>query len=470
MDRRDVLKLLSLAGLAAVSPAGISAVSAAEPKYTGPYWIMLNAGGGYDPTIVIDPKGGTKDADGKFTKESVNHFEAGERVDVGPFKVAPVNWEEDFGGTPVELYSSERFVKDHQDRLLVINGVDTQTNNHEVGNRVTWSGKTNDGQPALAALIAALGSQDKDLPLAFLSNGGYDTTGGVVALARSEANLRVVQRVAYPNIINVENIGNMDNPPTPFFTNETASRIQAAQAERLQAMRDQATLPVFKTGLGSLFLARQGTGSLSALADELQGLKAVTVPSAFPDEFAGLNDNAFGGDFRGLLQQVQLALHAFHAGVAVSANLNIGGFDTHSDHDNGQTRQMMKLLKGFDYIWKLAKELGIDNNLYVVVGSDFGRTPYYNDGNGKDHWNVTSMMMAGPKIEGNRVIGASDEKFKPMRVNPANVSEVLPDSDTKGVRIQPVHIHRELRRIAGLAGTPLDNAWPLPGDSLPLLA
>lgn len=468
MNRRDVLKLLSLAGLAAISPVGISGVSAAEPKYTGPYWIMLNAGGGWDPTMVCDPKGGTLDANGDYTDESVNHFE--QAIDMAPFKVAPTNWAEDFGGTVVELYSAQKFVQEHKSRIVVINGVDTKTNNHEVGNRVTWSGKSEDGQPALAALIAAAGSKDKDLPLAFMSSGGYDNTAGVVALARSEANLRVVQRVAYPNVINVENIGNADDPPTQFFSNETASRIQAAQAERLKSMQARSSLPVFKTGMGSLLLARQGTGSLGALADELQNVKGVTVPTAFPDEFTGLADNAFGGDFRGLLQQAQLALHAFHAGVAVAANLNIGGFDTHSDHDNSQSRQLMKLLKGFSYIWKLAAELGIDNNLYVVVGSDFGRTPFYNEGNGKDHWNVTSMIVAGPQIEGNRVIGATDDTFKPMRVDPNDVNKVLPDDDKAGVRIEPHHIHRELRRLAGLEGTPLDNEWGLAGDSLPLFA
>src|SRR5687767_3372431 len=111
MNRRDVLKLLSLAGLAAICPVGISGVSAAEPKYKGPYWIMLNASGGWDPTLLCDPKGGTLNADGDFTADSVNHFETS--LNVGPFKVAPVSHSADFGGTLVELYSSQKFVQDH---------------------------------------------------------------------------------------------------------------------------------------------------------------------------------------------------------------------------------------------------------------------------------------------------------------------------------------------------------------------
>ncbi len=466
MNRRDVLKLLGLAGLAAVCPVGVSSVSADEPKYKGPYWIMLNAGGGWDPTILCDAKGGTLDNEGQFTDSSVNHFE--KPLDIGPFKVGPVAWSQDFGGTDVELYSSERFINDHKSRILVVNGVDTMTNNHEVGNRVTWAGRPEEGTPALAALLAAHGAKDKDLPLAFMSSGGYDNTAGVVALARSEADLRVVQRVAYPNIGDVENIGNPDDPPTSFFSNETAARIQAAQAERLQAMQKATKLPALKAGMGALLLARQGTGSLGALADELANVEGVTVETAFP-EFAGLGDNAFGGDFRNLLEQAQLSLHAFHAGVAVAANLSIGGFDTHSNHDNDQTRQMMKLLKVYDYIQILAATLGIENNLFVVIGSDFGRTPYYNDGNGKDHWNVTSMILSGPGIEGNRVVGATDAEYKPMRVDPGNVNTVLPDDDKKGVRIEPHHVHRELRRVAGFAGTDLDKQFGLAGDSLKIL-
>jgi uncharacterized protein (DUF1501 family) len=128
----------------------------------------------------------------------------------------------------------------------------------------------------------------------------------------------------------------------------------------------------------------------------------------------------------------------------------------------------MKLLKTFDYIFALAKQLGIDNNLYVVIGSDFGRTPYYNDGQGKDHWNVTSMVVTGPGIAGNRVVGATDAGFKPMRVSPKDVSKVLDDSDASGARIEPAQVHMELRRVAGLTGSDLDKTWGIPGDTLPL--
>jgi hypothetical protein len=470
MNRRDVLKLLSLAGLAAVCPVGVRNVSADENnKYQGPYWLMLNAGGGWDPTMLCDPKGGKlKSADADPTKyeswtdDSVNHYL--KPIDVGSFKAADVSFENN-GST---LYTAERFFKDHGSEILVVNGIDTTTNNHEVGNRITWSGRTVDGQPAFAALAAALGAQNKDLPLAFMSAGGYDATAGVVALARAESDPRVVQRVAYQNVINVENLGNMQDPAKQFFSNDTMARIQAAQSERLKALQTAETLPIVKSGMGALLLARNGTGSLGSLADELSKVDEVTLANAFPGEFDGVDDNNFGGDFRGLLLQAQLTMHAFHAGVAVAGNLSIGGFDTHSNHDQQQGQQMIKIARAFDYIMRQAKLLGIDKNLYVVIGSDFGRTPTYNDGRGKDHWNITSMVFTGPSIQGGRVIGATTDKFGPMKVDPKDTSKLLSDDDTNGVRIDPSHVHHELRRVAGLNGTDLDKAWGIPGDPINL--
>src|SRR4029450_4419422 len=123
---------------------------------------MLNAGGGWDPTILCDPKGGKyrdpADPTKGFSADSCNPFLESGKAQIGPFTAAPSAYSEDMNGTPVELYSSKQFLTEWGSKLLVLNGVDTTTNNHEVGNRVTWSGRTQDGQPALAALLAAMGS------------------------------------------------------------------------------------------------------------------------------------------------------------------------------------------------------------------------------------------------------------------------------------------------------------------------
>ena len=90
-------------------------------------------------------------------------------------------------------------------------------------------------------------------------------------------------------------------------------------------------------------------------------------------------------------------MSCFAAGVSVCANLSIGGFDTHGNHDTSHIPRLQQIIQAVTFAREEAERIGIaDTN--IVVGSDFARTPYYNDGNGKDHWSISSMMMMGSDI------------------------------------------------------------------------
>jgi len=75
--------------------------------------------------------------------------------------------------------------------------------------------------------------------------------------------------------------------------------------------------------------------------------------------------------------------------------------------------------------------------MVVVMQSEMGRTPTYNQGNGKDHWSIGSIMFLGPGIKGNRVIGATDEKQFHVPLDP----QTLAIDKDKGIRVRPEHIH-----------------------------
>lgn len=449
MDRRRFLKVAGLAGLSVMAPLGLREGSASQAKYPGPYWIMVNAGGGWDPTITFDPKGG-KDMD----RTSVNQsYAPGEITSSGNIPHAPTALMA--GG--VLAASCGSFLDAHHDRIMVMNGIDTTTNNHDAGSRTIWSGQLSEGYPSFAALVAALALEKMDLPMAYLSNGGYDSTGGLLPLTRVSGT-DAIQRLAYTNIRDPN-----DAKSELYHSNATASRIQAAQSARLQSMQGRQSLISARNAMGSLFLARSSNGGLSALGEALKGkalVKIGDVPklNLIPDDNKGDL-----GDAERLMQQAQIALYAFKTGVAVSANLDIGGFDTHSNNDNQQTSQQMQILVALDYLYSQLEVMGLADKTYVLVGSDFGRTPYYNDADGKDHWNITSMLLSGPKIPGNVVIGGTDAEFKPKTVNTKTLA-----TDGTGVRIEPRHIHAGLRKIAGLTGTDLDTQFPLIGEPLPL--
>ena len=443
MDRRRFLQAAGLAGLSVMAPIGARSVRADSRRYKGPFWVMVNAGGGWDPTMLCDPKGGAA-KDPTSVNQTYTPSQIGQ---AGNISYAPTSYSDN----DVVVQTAQAFFEAHHDRLLVLNGVDTTTNNHDSGSRTVWSGQLAEGYPSFAALVAAHATAATPVPLAFLSNGGYDVTSGVISLTRV-GSTDSIQKLAYTNIRDPN-----DAKSDTYHTPATASRIAAAQSGRIQSMAGKQTLPTLATSMNELYLARNSDDGLARLGEALKNTTPVTT-SQFPDL-----DGTNLGDLQSLMRQAQLALVAFSAGVAVSANMDFGGFDTHSNHDQNQGRQMMVLMRGIDYLFKQIDAMGLTDQVYVMVGSDFGRTPYYNSGNGKDHWNITSVMLSGPKIPKDKVIGTTDKGFIPITVDP----KTLKPSST-GVRIGTNNLHLSLRKLAGISGTPLEQQFPIPGDTLPL--
>ena len=116
-----------------------------------------------------------------------------------------------------------------------------------------------------------------------------------------------------------------------------------------------------------------------------------------------------------------------------------------------------EFLAGVDYLASKAEELKIREKLVIVIQSEMGRTPNYNKGNGKDHWSIGSIMFMGKGIQGNRVVGATDEKQFLVPIDPKSLAL----DEEKGIRTRPEHIHRALRELAGIENHAFSKKFPL---------
>ena len=157
---------------------------------------------------------------------------------------------------------------------------------------------------------------------------------------------------------------------------------------------------------------------------------------------------------------------AFRAGVAVSADLFLGGFDTHGDHDPEHDWLLGNLTDSIDFLWDYAELHGVADRLVVVIGSDFGRTNHYNADGGKDHWPIGSFVVIEKNQPWtNRVIGETDELHFARRVDPSTLQR----DDANGVLIHPKHIHKALRRYLGIENSPGSQQSPFHNtEDLPL--
>jgi uncharacterized protein (DUF1501 family) len=196
-----------------------------------------------------------------------------------------------------------------------------------------------------------------------------------------------------------------------------------------------------------------------ALEDFATLLGSVAAPNAYV---------ASHPSARRLFDQAQTAFAAFEAGAAATAQINLGGFDTHTDHDNQHYPQLMDFLAAVDNIIDDAQSRGIAGRLIIVMASDFGRTNRYNTDDGKDHWPHSSVMAwAAPAwFAGNRVVGATDNLQVSRRVNRNTLA-----LDASGIELTPEHVHQSLRQLAGIAQNPLVTSnYPFAGPILPLFA
>ncbi|MDB4985326.1 MAG: hypothetical protein JWN04_504 [Myxococcaceae bacterium] len=434
MNRRTLLKGLGAAGL--LLGGVVPARRARADAYAGPVLLTIQASGGWDPTMFCD---------GKTPNDALQlSYRAPQKI--GSVTCAPLQ----LSSGSVVLDDVPSFFTDLRSRLLVINGIDTQTNSHIIGQKRVWSGTSADQGPALAALFAAANLGQLALPASYISLGGpgYDANAGLVQVARLNSTQQL-SSLASPNATS----GVDCHDPAAY------ALIQDAINARLQRAMGNAGISTQSAALAGLSSSRAATSGLKVLADRLAAAP-VTVASAFP-KLANLNDRSLTS----YLTSAQTALTAFACGVSASANITTAsaGFDTHSNHDQAHGAEMGRLLLMLRYVFQLSDQLGLADRLYVVVGSDFGRTPTYNANKGKDHWNVTSMLLSGPGIQGDRVIGGTDEQLRPMRVAPNDPSKLLAYDDPNGVTLLPEHIHRSFRLRSGMTDAAVVSRYALTG-------
>ncbi|MCP4889328.1 MAG: hypothetical protein GY904_22285, partial [Planctomycetaceae bacterium] len=267
------------------------------PPHDGPYYIVLNASGGWDTTYLMNPKG----------VGGINRlYEEGEILTHGNHKFAPTARHKKDG------LSNEDFYAEFGDELLVLNGLDYSVNNHSPCSRYMATGKLDSlAYPTFAALVAAC--QRAACPLSFLNFGNYSATGNLVAMSR----------VPYlPSLKRITNADAIDgNERAPYQEEFALARIeQALNGQR----RDRALQPLLPR-------KQRAENMLYAAQVNSKALRRVTpfIPKEIPKAR--------------LAQQAEIALASCKAGICVSANLSIGQFDSHANNDSDQ----MKLIPEF---------------------------------------------------------------------------------------------------------------------------
>jgi hypothetical protein len=408
-----------------------------------PLLITIDAKGGWDPTISCDPV-----IHPDYSPFLAEHI-LGD--DANPY--APVMVQD---GVPMPYLvgpGDEDFFAKHGSDLLVVNGVDTRTNAHEIGARHTWSGASRPGYPSLGAIWATKLQLDRGerAPLAYISTGGFDSALGLVGVARAGS------------------VGALVDIARPFWTptGRTSERrlfhaeaedgLRAWQRDRVDRQLASATVPAHRAALRAHRAAQSGELLLGDFAPCLLGDSAVAQPGSF---YSGWP----------LIESAHSVVAAMAAGLCFAGRLSLTGFDTHDQHDDltvngprenvkGHRRRLEILYQLIDYTVELLRQTGLWERTTIVVGSDFGRTRYNSDSplaRGKNHWPVTSMMLMGAGVRGGRRVGGTildpEDRYAGTLARTVEVQngELRTVDFGSGFVLRPAHVHDAVRRLVGL--------------------
>ena len=387
-----------VASMLAISAASKTGLGFGQDIYRGPYLLRIHAAGGWDLSLYCDPKVNVSG------QAAITDWSRDDDIEMaGDIPFAPVS------------NNADMFSTLHQ-KMLVINGVDTQTNAHQTGERHTWIGSASEGRPSITALFAAAKAPEQ--PLSMLNYGGFSASANLVRATRVDAG----------------NLKGVIAPRSEISTSREEELLERYRATGLDLARLQVTeSPWASKRLENYRGSHLGKAGLL----ELHGSIPYDLPSP---------EGAYKGDSN-LKLEIQTSLLAFKAGVAASAECAAGGdWDTHTGGEWSQLSNITALNNGLLYLWELAESLGIANDLIVLVSSDFGRTPYYNSFGGKDHWPINSyLIMANDPIWGGRVVGHTDEAQNASKISPSTLKV-----SSTGSIIYPKHVHHALHHYLGI--------------------
>jgi len=122
-----------------------------------------------------------------------------------------------------------------------------------------------------------------------------------------------------------------------------------------------------------------------------------------------------------LLRSGKLALEMFANGSSLCATIQAGRtryWDSSYSHTSRQNAGFQNLFGDLSKIISHAATLGIQDKLLIIVTSDMGRSPRFNQQQGKDPWPYTSALLWGGLLHGGTVHGRTDTYLRGMKIDP----------------------------------------------------
>jgi hypothetical protein len=358
--------------------------------------IYLYMDGGPSQVDTFDPKPELDKYNGKpfGMKIEPTQFDNVGKTLASPWKFAQ------HGESGIPVSSLFPHVAPHVDDLAIIRSMTSNFSEHTNANYFLHTGSGFQGRPSMGAWFGyGLGSECRDLPGFIVLNGGLIPPGGL-----DNFNSGFLPATYQASIF---------QPGNELISNVRPQKADTIQRQKLDLLRklDQGTLdevgPVdaIESAIANYELAFRMQAAVPDLADlsretqetkRMYGLEAKTKGTA-----------SFG-------KQCLLARRLVERGVRF-VELTCPGvghdrWDQHGNLQKGHTENSLAVDQGIGALLTDLKQRGLFQETLVVWSGEFGRTPFAQGSNGRDHNPFGfSLWLAGGGVKGGTIYGATDE-------------------------------------------------------------
>lgn len=302
-------------------------------------------------------------------------------------------------GTPVsELFP---YVAKHVDDMAVIRSMTNDFSEHTNANYFLHTGNGFQGRPSMGAWLGyGLGSDCLDLPGFIVLNGGLIPPGGLDCFNSGFLPASYQGSVFNAGADPIANIKAHERSPKLQRNKlDLLNQLDAASLEKIGHV-DQ-----LESAIANYELAYR----MQSVVPELASLNGETEATR---EMYGLNSK--NTKTAGYGRQCLLARRLLERGVRfielTCPGVGHDRWDQHGNLKKGHEDNAVAVDQPIGALLGDLKQRGMLEETLVIWSGEFGRTPFAQGSNGRDHnpWGF-SLWMAGGGIKGGTIFGATDE-------------------------------------------------------------
>jgi len=291
------------------------------------------------------------------------------------------------------------------DELAVIRSMTSEFPEHTNANYFLHTGSGLQGRPSMGAWTTyGLGSDNEELPGYMVINGGLIPPGGLDNFTNGFLPATFQGSVIQPNAIGLANVKPLEKSPGHQVAKlDLARRLDRRFAERAAAGGEAPD--ALESAIANQELAfrmQTQVPDLLELADESAATKR-----AYGLEAEYKPTQIFG-------TECLLARRMVERGVRfvelTCPSINADRWDQHGGLREGHANNARAVDQPIAALIRDLKDRGMLDSTLVVWSGEFGRTPFSQGSDGRDHNpQAFSIWMAGGGVKGGTVTGATDD-------------------------------------------------------------